>query len=69
MRSAGSLLRTPPNSAPTARLSLGNLLAGTMSRTARRLVKEWAIAHTEELEADWERARLGEPLERIEPLE
>lgn len=48
----------------------GALLAGDLgSRTATRLVREWAKAHTEELEANWERARRGEPLERIAPLE
>ena len=47
----------------------GGLLAGQMPRTAQRLVKEWAIAHTVELEADWERARSGHPLEPIQPLE
>ncbi len=47
----------------------GSPLAGQMPRTAKKLVKDWALAHTRELEADWERARLGEPLERIEPLE
>lgn len=48
----------------------GSHLAGRISsRTAMRLIREWAEAHTGELEADWERARAGEPLERIEPLQ
>ncbi|MCA1833874.1 MAG: DUF4160 domain-containing protein [Actinobacteria bacterium] len=47
----------------------GTILAGQLPRTAQRLVKEWTLAHTKELEADWERARLGQPLERIEPLQ
>lgn len=48
----------------------GSVLAGEIrSQTARRLIKEWANAHTGELQADWARARIGEPLERIEPLE
>lgn len=47
----------------------GGLLAGDLPATAKRLVREWAMAHTSELEADWVRARAGEPLERIEPLE
>ena len=47
----------------------GALLAGEISSgRAVRLVKQWAGAHTEELEANWERARSGEPLERIAPL-
>lgn len=48
----------------------GAVLAGDLgSRTALRLVREWAQAHTGELEANWERARSGEPLERVAPLE
>ena len=47
----------------------GQPLAGSiLSRTALRLVQEWSILHREELEANWARARAGEPLERIEPL-
>jgi hypothetical protein len=48
----------------------GELLAGEIgSRTARRLVKEWATAHQAELQANWNRLREGEAIERIAPLE
>ena len=48
----------------------GEVLAGTMrSRTALRLLKEWAIAHRTELDANWARVKTGEPLDRIAPLE
>jgi Domain of unknown function (DUF4160) len=48
----------------------GEVLAGTLrSRPALRLVKEWAGAHRDELEANWNRARAGESLERIAPLD
>jgi uncharacterized protein DUF4160 len=48
----------------------GELLAGTLrSRTALHLIKEWAITNREELEANWGRARSGEPLTRIPPLD
>jgi hypothetical protein len=48
----------------------GEILAGSIrSRTALRLVKEWSLAHTAELEANWGRGKAGEPLERIAPLE
>jgi hypothetical protein len=48
----------------------GELLAGTLrSRTALRLIKEWALAHWQELEANWNRLKAGEPLERIPPLD
>jgi len=47
----------------------GNVIAGEFrSRTARRLVAEWALLHRAELEGDWERARTGMPLFYIEPL-
>jgi hypothetical protein len=32
-------------------------------------VLEWAVLHRDELRADWERARKGEQLEPIQPLE
>ena len=48
----------------------GEILAGNIrSRTARRLIKEWGLAHGAELEANWGRAGAGEPLERITPLD
>ena len=48
----------------------GRLLAGTInSRTARRLIAEWALAHQPELAANWERIRSGLAPERIDPLE
>jgi hypothetical protein len=48
----------------------GELLAGNLhSRTALRLVKEWALARREELDANWGRVKLGEPLEKVAPLD
>src|SRR5262249_27170008 len=48
----------------------GKVLAGAIrSRTALRLVEEWALLHGPELEANWRRVQTGEPLERIPPLE
>ena len=48
----------------------GEILAGTLSsRTARRLIKEWATGHRGELQANWDRLTVGEALERIPPLE
>lgn len=45
------------------------LLEGALSPRVRGLVVEWASMHQEELMADWERARMQEPLEPIVPLE
>ena len=42
---------------------------GTFPTRALRLVLEWASLHKQELLTNWGRARLREPLTRIEPLE
>ncbi len=47
----------------------GETLRGSLPRRAQRLVKEWAEVHRLELVEDWDRARAGEPLNPIEPLE
>ena len=48
----------------------GKLLAGGIrSRTAVRLIEEWAVAHRQELEANWRRVATGEALDRIAPLD
>jgi hypothetical protein len=46
----------------------GSVLAGGLPPRALRLVQEWTALHVEELLADWELARQGEPLLRIPPL-
>lgn len=48
----------------------GNVLAGDLgSRTALKLIREWVDLHADALQRDWELAREGKPLEKIEPLE
>jgi hypothetical protein len=48
----------------------GEILAGNInSRTGLRLIREWTLARTADLEANWSKARAGEPLERIAPLD
>ena len=48
----------------------GELLAGQLrSRTAQRLIREWANAHRAELDLNWARMEAGQPLERIPPLD
>jgi hypothetical protein len=42
---------------------------GSIPRRVRLLATEWAIAHRDELRANWERARAGLPLEAVPPLE
>jgi hypothetical protein len=49
-------------------IDTGDLLAGQLPPRAARLVREWALQHRDELDADWERAQAREPLASIEPL-
>lgn len=45
------------------------VLRGALPRRSLALVIEWAIVHRVELRRDWELAVLGEPVERIDPLD
>ncbi len=48
----------------------GQPMAGELkSGTARRLIREWAVAHRVQLDANWANMEAGRSLERIEPLE
>jgi len=47
----------------------GNILRGDLqSRTALKLVREWIDLRYEELIEDWELARQGKDINKIEPL-
>lgn len=45
------------------------VLDGHLPRRSLALVLEWANLHREELQANWDRARRGTALRRIEPLD
>ena len=48
----------------------GKMIAGNVqSKTALRLIREWAVLHRAELEANWARTKTGQPLDKIAPLE
>jgi Domain of unknown function (DUF4160) len=48
----------------------GKMIAGDMkSKTARRLIKQWAASHRKDLERNWEKMKEGRTLEKIAPLE
>ena len=48
----------------------GNILLGDLgSRTALKLVREWIDLHQSELNEDWELARAGKQIKKIDPLE
>ena len=47
----------------------GEMVIGNVqSRTALRLIREWASLHRRELETNWKKMKAGRPLGRIEPL-
>ena len=50
-------------------IATAELYEGTLPRRAQRLVREWVLQHTAELNDNWERAQQGEPLVPISPLE
>ena len=45
------------------------IVRGDLPRRAMALVLEWAALHRQELRSDWERTRLGKPLQPIAPLD
>ena len=47
----------------------GEILEGTLSIRALRLVEEWRSLHKAELLEDWTRAQARQSLNKIEPLE
>jgi len=47
----------------------GNVIEGSLPRRASKLVQDWIELHASELDENWRRARAGEPLDMIEPLE
>ena len=50
-------------------ISTLEVYAGELPRRAHALVLEWAAIHRQELLENWNRARMGLPLNRIEPLD
>ena len=55
----------------SAQISIDSLevIGGQLPPRALALVVEWAIAHREDLRADWRRAQEHHPLLPIQPLE
>lgn len=48
----------------------GEMIVGNIrSKTARRLIREWASAYHHGLQANWENMKAGRPLEKIPPLD
>jgi hypothetical protein len=53
-----------------AKIAINTLevVSGKLPPRILRLVREWGIAHRDELIDNWNRARAGEPLIPIDPL-
>ena len=48
----------------------GKLVAGQIqSKTALGLIRQWAVLHRAELEANWTKMKAGRPLDKIPPLD
>jgi hypothetical protein len=48
----------------------GNLTRGSIkSKTAKKLIKEWANLHHQELVENWEKAASGNLIDKIAPLD
>ena len=47
------------------RLSDGEIIAGELPPTAARMVRQWALARSAELQDNWHRARAHLPLEKV----
>jgi hypothetical protein len=50
-------------------IETGEVIEGKLPKAATRLVKEWALAHQQQLRDNWRRARAGEQPERIAGLD
>ena len=44
------------------------VMEGSLPQRVQSMVFEWAAMYQDELRADWELARVGQPLRRIPPL-
>jgi len=49
-------------------IETGDLLAGRIKTKQASLIKTWIAVRRKELRQNWERARIGVPLEKIDPL-
>jgi hypothetical protein len=50
-------------------IATASILEGQLPRRARSLVAEWAALHRMELEQNWTRARQGQALTPVPPLD
>lgn len=53
----------------TVQITSASALEGDLPARAWSLVREWAELRRAELQEDWDRARAGQPLQQIPPLQ
>ncbi len=47
----------------------GTIIKGNItSKTAKKLIQEWALLHQDEIMQNWQKAEQGKQIDRIEPL-
>jgi hypothetical protein len=46
----------------------GELIEGSLPPRVQVLVRQWATLRSEQLAANWERARRGQPLDPVDPI-
>lgn len=46
-----------------------DIIAGVLPVSAIRLIREWASQHKTELLDNWQKSKLPEPLDKIQPLD
>ena len=48
----------------------GEMIKGNIrSKTAQKLIQEWAVLHQKELRTNWEKAVQGQQIDKIAPLD
>jgi hypothetical protein len=50
-------------------IATGEVIEGHLPANAAHLVRQWTLAHRDELEDNWQRARAGQPLRKIAGLD
>jgi Domain of unknown function (DUF4160) len=50
-------------------IATGEVSEGHLPANAAHLVRQWTLAHRDELEDNWRRARAGQPLRKIAGLD
>jgi Domain of unknown function (DUF4160) len=50
-------------------IATGEVIEGHLPANAAHLVRQWTLAHRNELEDNWRRARAGQPLRKIAGLD